>query len=216
LPQNLRIAPRIERIPYVEDGVLDKRGRWTSFMHPETSLLRPGLNCSGFVVAAARRLLTCDLNLEQITRDRLGDSGEGAPLGKDWDFGWDLLLNLSEGHARRWILPEGTRPVGPEDGQSLRGFRVQDAEAWARIFPRMKRDRVYLASLRRTQSGRVRHHHVALLLLDSVGRTWWYQTLPGGRSHRLEISTALGFARLCTMFGPQEGILLLEVDPNTL
>jgi len=198
-------------IPYVNDGVLDRQGNWVSFTHPELPLAAPGLNCSGFVVAAARRLLGCRLDLEQITRDRLGDSGPGAAKGKDWDFGWDLILNLSEGHARHWLLPEGDQPVGPGDGRSPQGFRVQDGESWARILPRMKIDRVYLATFRRNHSGALRHHHAAMLLRDSAGSAWLYQTLPGGRSHRLEISSPQGFERLCSMFGRAEWILILEV-----
>jgi len=200
-------------IPYVEDGVQDEGGRWTTFGHPEKESHRPGLNCSGFVVATARRLLAGKLSLEQITRDRLGDSGPSASRGKDWDFGRDLVLNLSEGCARRWFLPEGTRSVR-EDGIGPQGFPIQDLEAWSRIFPRMQRNRIYLATLWRAQLKGPRHHNVALLLRDTHGRVWFYQTLPRGRSHRLGISAPLGFARLCTMFGPREWILILEVEQN--
>jgi len=199
-------------IPYVEDGVLDERNRWVSFTHPDTPLARPGLNCSGFVVAAARQLLGCRLGLAQITRDRLGDSGEGAALGKDWDFGWDLILNLSDGRGRRWILPEGAMPVGPKDGRSVQGFPIQDEKAWARVLPLMKKDCIYLASLSRNEGHGIRHHHVALLLRDALNRTWFYQTLPAGHSHRLELSAPRGFERLCAMFGPGEWILILEVE----
>ncbi|MDP2876262.1 MAG: hypothetical protein Q8O00_08765 [Holophaga sp.] len=201
-------------IPYVEDGMLDAHGCWTYFGHPEIKQPHPGLNCSGFLVAAAQHLLGCRLTLQQITQDRLSDSGQGAPQGKDWDFGWDLILNLSEGLTRRWIVPNGTSPIGSEDARITPGFRIQDSSAWTHIFPRMQDGRIYLASLWRTQRTGIRHHHVALLLRDSSGRTWFYQTLPGGRTHRLQISSAKGFARLCEMFGPSERILLLEVEPT--
>jgi hypothetical protein len=199
-------------IPYIEDGVPDESGHWSTFTHPERRLDHPGLNCSGFVVAAARRILKTRLTLAQMTRDRLGDSGEGARLGKDWDFGWDLILNLSDNRPRRWFLPEGTEAVETRDGRNPRGFHIQEGEGWAKLFPLMKGNALYLATLSRNLGSGIRHHHVAFLLKDLEGRVWFYQTLPRGRSHRLEISAPSGFERLRGMFGPGEWILLLEVD----
>lgn len=200
-------------IPYVEDAGLDQRGRWTSFAQPDQTLKHPGLNCSGFLVAAARRLLGYEGTLAQAGRDRLGDSGAGAKEGRDWDFGWDLVLNLSEGHPRHWVLPDGNPPAPGGSGRSLSGFRVHDREAWARLSSRWRPDRVYLATLNRGSGSRLRHHHVALILQDAAGGLGFYQTLPGGRVHRLVLGTPEGLDRLCTMFGPGERILILEVEP---
>ena len=47
--RNFDLCPRLQKllgVPYVEDAVLDERGRWTSFAHPETELPEPGLNLS--------------------------------------------------------------------------------------------------------------------------------------------------------------------------
>jgi hypothetical protein len=54
---------------------------------------------------------------------------------------------------------------------------------------------------------------VALLLRDEAGGLGFYQTLPGGRVHRLDLTTPEGLDRLCVMFGPGERILILEVQP---
>ena len=200
-------------IPYVDDAVLDERGRWTRFSHPDQVLERPGLNCSGFVVAAARRLLNYRGTLSQAGRDRLGGSGPGAEGGPDWDYGWDLVLNLSEGHPRHWVLPGGDQPAPGASARSLAGFRVQDREAWAQLSSRWRPDRVYLATLQRGSGLKLRHHHVALLLKGATGGLGFYQTLPGGRVHRLNLDTPEGLDRLCAMFGPGERILVLEVQP---
>lgn len=200
-------------IPYVDDAGLDERGHWACFSHPDQLLERPGLNCSGFLVAVARRLLNYQGTLAQAGRDRLGDSGPGAEGGADWDYGWDLVLNLSEGHPRRWVLPGGDQAAPGASARTWPGFRVQDREAWARLSSRWRPDQVYLATLARGSGPRLRHHHVALLLKEAGGGLGFYQTLPGGRVHRLDLDTPGGLDRLCTMFGPGERILILEVQP---
>ena len=209
-------------VPYVEDGVRDGRGHWITFTHPDIERPSPGFNCSGLVIEASRRLLGFKGSIEDATRDRHVDSGARAPRGRDWDFAWDLILNLSEGKPRQVMLPDCELAVSRQaDGLSLRGFALDDQDHWQRILPRLHSDRVYLGSLsreRRIRHGHaststVEHYHAILFLKDTGGRTWLYQTLPHGRSHRLEISSPQGFYRMVRMFGPRKHLLLLEVDP---
>ncbi len=200
-------------ITYVNDEVRDETGRWTFFEHPETTAPTPGLNCSGFVVTASRQLLGRAPTLKDVTRDRLGDSGDDASFGKDWDFGFDLVLNLSEGLPRTALLPDRDIALDGFDGTTLRGFPIDDVAAWAKVLPRIRVGRVYLASLSRKIGKRLQHHHVALLLRDSANRVWFYQTLPKGRSHRLELTSAKGYAQLQHMFGHGIQLLLVEVQP---
>lgn len=199
-------------VPYVVDAVEDEAGHWVTFAHPDRVQPARGFNCSGFVVTASRRLLGFSGSLAEASRDRLGDSGPQAPFGQDWDFGWDLVLNLSEGLDRHWLLPDGPHPV-EGDGRQARGFRVQEDAAWARLLPRLRGDRVYLAVFNRAPGGHLKHHHVGLLLKDSAGRAWFYQTLPKGRSHRVRLDGPEGMVALKRMFGPGERVLLLEVTP---
>jgi hypothetical protein len=199
-------------IAYVDDAALDEKGRWTFFARPETTAKTPGLNCSGLVVAAAQRLLGKRISLVEATRDRLGDSGDGAPLGKDWDFGWDLVMNLSDGLPRRALLPEGELDLAGASGASARGFSLDDERGWKKVLARLACSRVYLASISR-EGQRLSHFHVAFLLKDPQGRSWFYQTLPKGRSHRLELSSTRGFERMQAMFGKGLRVLVLEVEP---
>jgi len=202
-------------IPYVNDAVLDEKSRWTTFTHPDQALPAPALNCSGFVLAAARRLLGYSGTLDQATRDRLGDSDKEAKNGRDWDFAWDLVMNLSEGHQRRVILPTGEAAIEDASGLTLRGFAMDDAEAWKLILPRLRQGCVYLCSLSRiAKGGHVQHYHAVLLLRDAKGAVWLYQTLPLGRSHRLNLTSEQGFERMLEMFDTGKRILMLEVETD--
>jgi hypothetical protein len=204
-------------IPYVNDGVQDEKGHWITFTHPEKPLKSPGFNCSGFALAAARRLMGYSGTLDQATRDRLGDSGKDSKLGLDWDFAWDLVMNLSEGRKRRVMLPEGEGSLEGANGLSLRGFPMEGTQAWKRVLPRIRSGCVYLCSLSRiAKSGHVQHYHAAVLVRDPHGCVWFYQTLPFGHSHRLNLSSGGGLARMQHMFGSGKRILVLEVEADPM
>ena len=197
-------------IPYLEDGVQDESGRWTFLSHPERTQPGRGLNCSGFLIVGCRRLLGSTFPLEVCRKDRLGDSGPGASRGRDWDYGWDLVFNLSEGSSPRVLGPGGYQaPRG--SGATLRGFPLEDPESWGAVLPRMRQDRIYLASISRAPRGRVSHYHVGLLLKDRAGAVWFYHTLPQGCSHRINLASEQGFQRFQAIFGRGKRILLVEV-----
>ncbi len=196
-------------IPYVDDAVTDARGLTVTFRAPGSPLPRPGLNCSGFVVAAARRLWGYAGDPRDAARDRAGDSGPGAAAGEDWDFGYDLALNLTEGRPRRWLTLAGERPAATP-ALELRGWPVRDREGWRRAFEGLGRDAAGVAVFLRVRAGRPRFHHVGLLAQER-GRAWFYQTLPRGRVHRLEPLTEGGRVRLASMFGPGERMVVLAV-----
>jgi len=199
-------------IPYIEDAVQDAQGRWVTFTHPDQVLPGPGLNCSGFTLACARRLLGYEGSLDEATRDRRGDSGPQARLGQDWDFAWDLVLNLSDGHRRRVLLPEGEARIEDSSGSTLRGFPMEDTAAWEKVLARIQPECVYLGSISRVTKRGPQHYHAVVILKDAQGSVWFYQTLPKGRSHRLNLRSPEGFARMQGMFGGKKRILVLEVE----
>ena len=203
-------------IPYRNDGVTDPAGRFTLFADPAATFTKPGLNCSGFVVTASRALLGRPLDIAATARDRKGDSGPTSPRGQDWDFGYDLILNITDGLPRQVLVPDGSSP-NPDaaDPADLRGFPLHDTTAWAAVLPRIRPGRLVLASLSKVAGGRLLFYHVGLLVADPAGRIWFYQATPGQGVHRLELDTPAGLAALGREFAEKKfgdkRILLLAV-----
>ncbi|MCL1908402.1 MAG: hypothetical protein FWG12_03420 [Holophagaceae bacterium] len=163
-------------IAFREDGVIDEQGHYTLFGQPDCFYREPGLNCSGFVLAASRLLFNKNIPLAVAVQDRLGDSGAGAVLGRDWDFGWDLLLNISEGHKRILLLPGGIL-ADPAAGSGLSplGFDLHLPETWHELSDRIRPNHLYFISINRPtwQPGyTLLHYHVGILIRTS--KTAWY------------------------------------------
>ncbi len=206
-------------IPYRGDGALDQTGRYTTFADPLRSFETPGLNCSGLVLALGRPLLGRPFTLAEASRDRQDNSGPGAPLGEDWDFGLDLLLNLTEGLQRRVMLPGGSALDYPlEDGLAAIGFDIHDPLAWPAVRAELRPGHLYLGSLSRPARlpGYLRlHHHVVALLPGPGGEAWLYHATGRQGVHRLDLSREDDLARFQGQF-PQrpegtEHLLLIEV-----
>jgi hypothetical protein len=205
-------------IPYRDDGTLDSQGHFTTFDRPDRFFETPGLNCSGLVVSVCRFLFDKNWTLEEVTRDRLGNSGPNSPLGKDWDFGWDLILNLTEGRPRKVIMPDpGNYPIEGSDGMSLRGFDLHDSVAWRKVLSQMQPGRIYLGSISRPapeRGYRMIHYHVVLMLPDGKGGVWLYHATRRSHVHRMNISTSQGMSRFMSQFrnsrGNTKNILVVE------
>jgi cell wall-associated NlpC family hydrolase len=205
-------------IPYRDDGALDHQGYFTTFDRPDRLYDTPGLNCSGLVVSVSRFLFNKNWTLDEATRDRLNDSIENSSLGKDWDFGWDLVLNLTEGRGRRIIMPDGKdHPVEGANGSTLRGFDLSDQAAWQKVLPQMRPGRVYLASISRSARDRgyqLLHYHVVLILPDTHGGIWLYHATRRSQVHKMNINTPQGMNRFMSQFknsrGDTKKILIAE------
>jgi len=205
-------------IPYRDDGALDSRGYFTTFSSPEKVLDSPGLNCSGLVVSAARFLFNKNFTLEEVTRDRLGNSGDNASLGKDWDFGWDLVLNLTDGRKQRIIMPDArNHPVEGQDGTTLRGFDLHNAAAWRNVLSQMQAGRIYLGSISRPANKRgykLLHYHVVLMIPDAKGGVWLYHSTRRSNVHRMNIASPQGMNRFMSQFqgarGETKDVLVVE------
>ncbi len=207
-------------IAYRDDGTLDDQGRFTVFSDPERFFDNPGLNCSGLVLSISRFLFNKNWNLEEATKDRLGDSGENSPMGKDWDFGWDLVLNLSEGRAQKIVMPDGGNySIDNNNGMTLRGFDLHDHDAWSRILPQMKTGHVYLGSISKPGTARgykIMHYHVVLILPDGKGGIWLYHATHRSQVHKININTQQGMNKFMGQFkgarGDTKKILLVEAE----
>ena len=208
-------------IPYRDDGTLDDKGNFTTFGHPEELFETPGLNCSGLVVSVCRYLFNKNWTIEEVSRDRLGNSGANSPLGKDWNFGWNLILNLTEGRPRRLVTPDrGNYPLEKLDGLSFRGFDLDDRSAWQAVLDQMQPDRVYLGSISKPTSRRgykILHYHVVLILPEKKGGVWLYHATHRSHVHRININTPQGLNRFMSQFTGQRAetkkILIVESAP---
>jgi hypothetical protein len=194
----MEIADAFLRIPYRIDGTLDEEGRFALFADPKRTFETPGLNCSGLILSIARFLVHKNITVEESRRDRLGDSGPEAPQGENWDFGWDLVLNLTEGLERRVVMPDGTEPdLAGGSGETLVGFDLQDQAAWDKVLDRIKPGRLYPASFSRPSGkAEAQHWHVGLMLADKQGGVWMYQTTrTSGGAYRANLRSAEGMSR---------------------
>lgn len=208
-------------IPYRVDGAIDENGGYTTFADRSRRFATPGLNCSGLVLGISRFLLGRNITLDEAVRDRLGDSGPGAPGGEDWDFGWDLVMNISEGLPRRWLTPGmGTAAAESCSGSTCAGYLVRDDATWRELPGRFRPGRLYLLSL--TDYGRRRgyglqHYHVGLVHVASEGQAWFYQTTgKGARANRRDLKSAGGVDSFRRSFSDNgktgKSVLVLEVD----
>ena len=134
-------------VPYRVLGAINQRGLFTNFEEQHLLYDSPGVNCSGLVLGAARFLLQDNVSIDTAIADRQFNSQPNSPLGKEWDYGWDLVFNLTQGMPRRILMPtppDGLALASVEsfdealagfDGLSLRGFNLQDMDAWKAVLP---------------------------------------------------------------------------------
>lgn len=191
-------------IPYRDDGAIDDQGFFTTFADPTKFFETPGLNCSGLVLSVARFLFNKNWSLQEATRDRQGNSGSNSPSGKDWDFGWDLIFNITDVTSRRVLLPDDS-PVNLDstDGKSLRGFDLHDTAAWHTLIKRFSPGRVYLGSISRLapeQNNRLLHYHVVIIIPDKSGAAYLYHATRRSNVHRMNIATPQGLQRFLGQF----------------
>jgi hypothetical protein len=208
-------------LPYREDGAINENGEYTLFSDQGRRFLSPGLNCSGLVLESSRLLLGKNVTLHDAMRDRLGDSGPGASSGEDWDFGWDLILNISEGFSRRFLLPGGiAAEPSLGTGMSPRGYDIRQDATWKELPERLTPGHFYLVSLnvegRRAGYG-LQHYHVGCIHIASTGEAWFYQTTgKSGGVNRRDLKSRQGRASFRKAFADTGGVskkmLVLEVD----
>lgn len=208
-------------LPYRTDGAVDETGAYTTFADRSLRFSTPGLNCSGLVLGMSRFLIGRNITLDQAVRDRHGDSGPGAPGGEDWDFGWDLIMNISEGLPRRWLLPGmAEADTRGSTGSTHPGYTIQSGATWRELPGRFQPGRLYLISL--TDYGRLKgyglqHYHVGLVHVAASGEAWFYQTTgKGGGANRRDLNSAKGVESFRRSFADngktQKTVLVLEVD----
>ena len=208
-------------LPYRFDGAQDEEGRWVTFSRPDQVSPKPGFNCSGLAVAAARLLLARPFSLAEVARDRQGDSGPGSPLGQDWDFGLDLILNLAEGRFVR-ALPEtdfespALEPLGP--GRALGWGVALHGRAFEDLLDQLQPGDFAFFCLSRPD-GRfpagVSYYHVGLIVPEPP-HLWLYHSTRNLGTHRVDLADPAQLARFRRHFPPlargERRIFMVEVQ----
>ncbi|CAK7014211.1 hypothetical protein [Saezia sanguinis] len=192
-------------LPYRADGALDEHGRWTSWADQSQEFASAGLNCSGLTTAISRAIWGQALPLNEAKRDRLGDSGPEAPMGEDWDFGIDLILNLTDGLPRQLIPnPYANQNVDSHlwNALDLRGVDV-DSSDFAAILSRLQADRIYYFAISKPDGrfkGGISFYHVGLILKDGQN-IWMYHATEKGGVYRVNLAGESGLAWFRRYYG---------------
>jgi hypothetical protein len=189
-----------EGVPYRGDGAINRSGEFTLFADQKARFDSPGLNCSGFTVAASRYFFECDYALNDVMIDRLADSGADAERGQDWDFGYDVILNVTEGMNRKVMLPFGEKAeILGRDGVSLRGFELHDFKAWKSVISEMTEGNAYLFSMSKPVAFKnytLLHYHVGVIVPDSDGHIWLTHATTKGGVNKVDITSEVQLKRV--------------------
>lgn len=200
-PQN--IMPVFLGIPYRADGLINDNGQYATFNEQDVALATPGLNCSGLVLAASRIVLERNIAVSEAVRDREGDSGPGAPDGRDWDFGFDLIMNISEGWPRSLLSPTGLAAASKATGKNAPSFDPHAARFAEEFLPHIRENGFYLVSFSRHKtpdSPPYLHYHTGIIVRDKDA-VWLYSTTRNsGKVIRHNLAAEEGLARFRTSF----------------
>lgn len=218
IPQIIGIANSFLGIPYRLDGAVNILGLYTSFNHPHKVFSEPGLNCSGFLLGVVREIYRIPITMKMVEKDRKQDSGTGAKMGHDWDYGLDFILNLVDAisHKPRMVVPE----YG--DWDHARGFNLHKKQLWQSVLRQIKPGHLYLFSINkdtRKLGYRYIHYHVGLIIPENTEHAWFYHSTKKSKVHRMDLKSKNGLNRFFYQFaesriGPKY-IYILEVpQPN--
>jgi hypothetical protein len=200
-PQN--VMPVFLGVPYRADGVINDSGRYATFNAPDAVLNAPGLNCSGLVLAASRIVLERNITLAEAVRDREGDSGPQSEYGHDWDFGFDLIMNISEGWPRALLAPGGLVAISKVTGKTVPTFDPHAPGFAAEIQAHIRENGFYLVSFSRhktPESPPQRHYHTGIIVREGSA-VWLYNTThTSGKVIRRNLATPDGLARFRESF----------------
>lgn len=215
-PQTLRARPKTPQsimpvflnIPYRRDGIINDEGLYATFTAPGTIHETPGLNCSGLVLAASRIVLETNITVAEAVRDRHGDSGPTAPDGPDWDFGFDLIMNISEGWPRALLAPGGLVAAATLTGKTVPTFDPHAAAFGAEFPPYIRENGFYLVSFSKhtsPQSPPQLHYHTGIIVREGKA-VWLYSaTNHSGKVIRHNLATPEGLARFRESFANTRG-----------
>lgn len=172
------------------------------------------------MVAFARLALNAPYPLAEVVKDRLNDSGANAAWGEDWDFGRDLILNLTEGRKVYAVNPQGYNGKIWSDGLPLTGFSLHNQGMLDEVLSRLKAGQLYFVVVskpwRKKKPYRLLHYHVGLFIpVDDA--VYFYHSSKLSGTHGYIISSSQGRRRFQyqfkqSAFGDKKLLVLGFVD----
>lgn len=224
LPNLEHLSADLLGTPYRTDGTLNTMGQFTTFANPTKYFKSPGLNCSGLVLEIARRYLKSKISITDSKIDIENDSGKDSHQGEDWDFGLDLIRNISKyGESDILTHSHHSKKSGILfDGN--RGFQLHTRANWEYILSRIKPGWLYLLSINKPLHKKgydLLHYHVGVMQKNELSKkVFYYHTTRLGKTHKIEVSHRRGMQLFQKQFAQSpyaaKYVYLIGVKPHQL
>jgi hypothetical protein len=218
------ILGSFQGIPFKEDGVVSDDGRWATWRDPGRTSPKPGLNCSGYLLEAVRLLTGSNVAILDAIKDRDNDSGPDSEMGLDWDYGLDIVMNLS-GASLVDLIPaptEGKLPLGQKGRPEGLGLDI-NGPGFPELLRSLDPNSVYLFAISKPDrrfKGGLSYYHVGLIDADRAGNLWIYQSTARAGAHRRNLNSPEGIAAIRRYFPPirsgQRRMVLARLDTSPL
>lgn len=181
---HLKLLEPLLGIKYRVDGTTNIKEEYTLFSNPKNIYKKAGFNCSGFVLAGSRQLLGKSITINDAKKDTNQNSSPASPLGEDWDFGRDLILNIASSYSHRFLNYD-TIDTNSSTGD---GIDINDSVAWHDLFKQMKKENIYLMTFSKptSQKGyKYLYYHVGIIIKDDNDNIWLYHATQNSGVHKV-------------------------------
>lgn len=181
---HLKLLEPLLGIKYRMDGATNIKEEYTLFANQKKIYKKAGLNCSGFVLAGARQLLGKSITINEAKKDINQNSDANSSMGKDWDFGRDLILNIASPYSHRFLNYEDI----DTNSSTSDGIKLYDHVAWHDLFKQMKKDNIYLTTFSKNvdmEKYDVLYYHVGIIIKDDNDNIWLYHATQESGVHRV-------------------------------
>ncbi|GMO56653.1 MAG: hypothetical protein Ta2D_01740 [Rickettsiales bacterium] len=221
-------------IPYRNDGATGAFGQYTLFSNQKQVFKNAGFNCSGFVLEAFRSITNEELSLDEVKVDNFNDSGKKAKMGEDWDFGYDLILNITDKFKLKLLLPDATIELDElmsateiykytktaKPYQSI-GFYIQDDKTLEFLKNNIKEQTLYLVDMNannRVKNYKLSHYHVGIIYRPTAEKIYYYDATRANNVNKRNLYDKKEWQLFKKNFSDSKGnkkkFLLFEVDIN--
>lgn len=181
---HMKLLEPLLGIKYRIDGTTNIYEKYTLFENQNKIYKKAGLNCSGFVLTGAKQLLGKNIKIDSAKKDINQNSGENSSMGKDWDFGRDLILNIAKPFSHRFLNYDTI----DTNSTTSDGININNTLAWSDIFKRMKKENIYLVAFSKPteiKGYKYLYSHVGIMIKDDNNNIWLYHSTEKNGVHKI-------------------------------